>query len=229
MRMISIVIPTYNEEKYLPLLLNSIKNQTLKNYEIIVADNSKDNTKQIANRYKCKIVKGGLPGKARNNGADNAKYDLLFIDADVVINNKNFLKNFLAEIKEQNLEIATCKVIPNTDNFSFKFYYFLKNNLNKYWPNHTNGQFLFMKKKLFSKINGYDPSLKLGEEHDLIKRAKKSGANYKFYMNFNVNIAPRRLQKEGFCKLLAKATYSEIYRLFFKIKKNIFKYEYGKY
>ena len=46
--MISIVIPTLNEEKYLPKLLVSIKKQHYKDYEIIVADaGSKDNTRKI--------------------------------------------------------------------------------------------------------------------------------------------------------------------------------------
>ena len=50
--MLSIIIPTYNEEEYLPKLLNCIKNQTHKDYEIIVADaNSKDKTRQIAKKY----------------------------------------------------------------------------------------------------------------------------------------------------------------------------------
>jgi len=41
---ISIIIPTLNEEKFLPKLLNSIKEQNYKNYEIIIADaNSTDN------------------------------------------------------------------------------------------------------------------------------------------------------------------------------------------
>ena len=52
--MISIIIPTLNEEKYLPLLLASIKEQSFdaaqdKDYEIIIADaGSKDKTLKIA-------------------------------------------------------------------------------------------------------------------------------------------------------------------------------------
>ena len=49
---LSIIIPTYNEEEYLPLLLESIKQQDFRDYEIIVADaNSKDNTVKIAEEY----------------------------------------------------------------------------------------------------------------------------------------------------------------------------------
>ena len=46
---LSIIIPTKNEEEYLTALLKSIKKQTFKDYEIIVADNnSKDKTRKIA-------------------------------------------------------------------------------------------------------------------------------------------------------------------------------------
>ena len=43
-------------------LLDSIQNQTFKDYEIIVADaDSKDNTRKIAKEFGCRIVEGGLP------------------------------------------------------------------------------------------------------------------------------------------------------------------------
>ena len=76
--MISIIIISKNEEKVHPRLLESIKHQKTKfKYEVIVSDaNSKGKTKKIAKKYKCKIVKGGLPSKGRNNGAKSAKYEL---------------------------------------------------------------------------------------------------------------------------------------------------------
>ena len=82
---LSIIIPTYNEEKYLPILLESIKKQSFEDYEIIVADaNSTDNTRNIAQEYGCIIVDGGLPAIGRNNGANVAKGDiLLFLDSDL--------------------------------------------------------------------------------------------------------------------------------------------------
>jgi len=46
--MLSIIIPTLNEEKFLPHLLKSLKDQTFKDFEIIVADNnSTDITRSI--------------------------------------------------------------------------------------------------------------------------------------------------------------------------------------
>ena len=54
---LSIIIPTYNEEEYLPVLLESIKQQDFSDYEIIVADaDSKDNTVKIAEEYGCIVV-----------------------------------------------------------------------------------------------------------------------------------------------------------------------------
>lgn len=227
--MLSIIIPTYNEEKYLPKLLRSIKKQSYKNYEIIIVDSSKDKTKLIAKKFKCKIVKGGYPPIARNNGAKISKYDLLFLDADVILKDQNFLENFLRKIKQNKLDIATCKVLPNSKKLSHKIYYFIKNYGNKYhYKKHVSGQCLFITKKLFKNINGYDETLLLGEEHDLAQRAIKNNAKCDFFMDLHVYNSPRRIEKEGTIKVLTKGAYSELYRLFVgKVRKKIFTYEFG--
>ena len=50
--LVSIIIPTYSSEKTLPICLESIKRQTYKNVEVIVADNfSTDRTVEIARSY----------------------------------------------------------------------------------------------------------------------------------------------------------------------------------
>ncbi len=232
--MISIVIPALNEEKFLPVLLDSIKNQTYKDYEVIISDTKlSKKTKTIAKKYNCKLVKGCKPPKARNNGAKVAKGDLLFLDADVVMKDKRFLDIFMKKIEEKNLDIACPKILPDSNKLSHKIYYIIKN-----WGNylvipfmpHVSGQCLFIKKKLFNKIKGYDETLLLAEEHDLAQRAVKAGAKYKFFMNLSVYNSPRRNVKEGSFKLLTKGIYSELYRFFIvKIRKKIFDYEFGKY
>ena len=87
---ISIIIPTYNEEKCIEENLKSIKNQkTNLNYEIIVSDcKSNDQTVKIAKKYANKIVvsKKRSPAYARNTGALVARGEILiFIDADTKI------------------------------------------------------------------------------------------------------------------------------------------------
>lgn len=67
--MLSIIIPTLNEEKYLLILLSEIRKQNFIDYEIIVADAvSEDRTIEIARSFNCNIIKGGLPAKGRNEG-----------------------------------------------------------------------------------------------------------------------------------------------------------------
>ena len=93
--MISIIIPTLNEERYLDETLKSLNQLGDLPHEIIISDgNSTDNTKEIAERYGAKMVVWDKPGvrqtfgQAKNSGAAIAtgKF-LLFIDADVVLKN----------------------------------------------------------------------------------------------------------------------------------------------
>ena len=83
---ISVVIPAYNEEKYLEACLVSLKNQIEKPYEIIVVDNnSSDKTVKIAKKFNVKIIKEAKQGitPARNTGFNAAKGDIIArIDAD---------------------------------------------------------------------------------------------------------------------------------------------------
>jgi len=83
----SVVIPIYNEEKYLDPCLKSLMAQIEKPDEIIVVDNnSKDRSVAIAKSYQCvKVIhekRGGIT-PTRNKGFDSAKYDLILrCDAD---------------------------------------------------------------------------------------------------------------------------------------------------
>ncbi len=92
--LISVVIPTYNEERYIGDLLESIKQQTYNNYEIIVIDyNSNDNTLKICKSYNAKIFNTNKPGvsAAKNVGIKNASGDIIaFIDADYILSKNVF-------------------------------------------------------------------------------------------------------------------------------------------
>ena len=125
--MLSIIIPTFNEKKYLPSLLDSIKKQSFKDYEIIVADaGSKDNTADIAKDYGCIVIKGGLLPRGRNNGAKVAKGDtFLFLDADIILP-PFFLSNIIKKFKEDNLGVAGFPISPingkKIDRIGFLFF-----------------------------------------------------------------------------------------------------------
>jgi glycosyltransferase involved in cell wall biosynthesis len=102
----SVIIPVYNEERVVGECLDSLKNQTLKDFEIILIDDgSTDKTKDILTSYSTtshniKVFSQAHngPAQARNLGASHASSSILvFVDADMTFN-KFFLKNLIAPI-----------------------------------------------------------------------------------------------------------------------------------
>ena len=82
----SIIIPAHNEEQRISMALQSIKNQSFKDYEVIVVcDNCTDHTARVAKEFGAQVIEihGGCSAAARNAGLDAAKGDwVLFCDAD---------------------------------------------------------------------------------------------------------------------------------------------------
>lgn len=112
--LISIVIPIYNAEKYLEECLTSIKNQTYKNFEVIlVNDGSIDNSESICKafvesdtRFRYYLKVNGGASSARNLGLDNVKGDFItFIDSDDWIAEKH-LELLINSIKKTNSDIV---------------------------------------------------------------------------------------------------------------------------
>lgn len=230
--MLSIIIPTLNEEDCLPLLLKSLKKQKFYDYEIIVADaGSKDKTAEIAKKYNCKIVAGGLPAKGRNKGAKVAKGDLLFFcDADTVLPD-DFLTKSLNEFKLRKLDIASfCfNSYSKKDVFHFMldFYNKIIIILEKKIPFSIIG--VLIKKNLFNKLNGYDEAIKLSEDKDLGKRAIKYG-KFGILRSTEIFISDRRFKKDGWMATTMKYILSELHTFFIgPIRSDIFKYKFGHY
>ena len=89
--LVSVIVPCKNSSQFIAQCLESIKNQTYKNIEIIVVDNnSTDNTKEIARKYtKLVFNKGPERSTQRNFGAKESKGEyLLFIDSDMILTRK---------------------------------------------------------------------------------------------------------------------------------------------
>ena len=84
---VSVIVPTLNEEEHIGLLLSSLRNQSLMDYEVLIVDGgSVDNTSDIAGQYGAKVIV--IPGcsefSSRNFGASIAKGKLLlFTCADI--------------------------------------------------------------------------------------------------------------------------------------------------
>lgn len=230
---ISIVIPAFNEEKDLPKLLKSIQNQTMRPKEIIVADAfSLDKTKLVAKSYGCKIVKGGLPAEARNNGAKAATQPVIvFLDADVVLPSR-FLEKSVEEMVRRKLDITSCFIIPRSllkiDKFLHKFANQYMRLTQKIHP-HIPGACIFVSRKIHNLIGGFDETIILAEDHDYVKRAKKVG-KFAYLKSYKIPVSIRRLSKDGRIKTIFKYIAIELHLIFIgKIKHNIFKYNFGTY
>lgn len=100
--LISIIVPAYNVEQYLPVCLSSIEQQTYQNFEVILIDDgSKDSTGEICdtiaakdNRFKVIHQKNQGVSAARNTGVKVATGEYItFVDSDDELGN-NFLKGF---------------------------------------------------------------------------------------------------------------------------------------
>lgn len=198
---VSIIIPTLNEEEFLPSLLQSITRQVGCDFEIIVSDNnSSDKTREIAKSFGAKIVEGGLPAKARNNGAKAAKNSImLFLDADVILPSRNFLRKSLKEFEKNKYGIATCEFYPLSDNLIDKIFHRAANlYIKKIRPimPHIPGLCIFIRKDIHEKINGFDESLKLAEDHDYARRISKI-SELGFLKSYPIAVSVRRLERDG--------------------------------
>lgn len=230
--MLSIIIPTFNEEKLLPGLLKSISKQVGVKFEVIVADNnSQDNTRKIAGFYGARIANGGLPGAARNHGAAIAKGDtLLFLDADVVLPATNFLKKTLTEFHKNQFGIATCAIFPlsekKIDKLFHKVYNFYVKKISRL-VSHAPGFCIFVKKNIHESINGFDEKITLAEDHDYAKRACKI-TKLGILESYPILVSVRRFEKDGHLNVAIKYVLCEAHMIIKgPIRSDIFKYRFG--
>jgi len=231
---ISIIIPTLNEEKLLPDLLKSIKRQKFKDYEVIVADaDSTDKTRQIAQKHGAKIVPGGKPGRARNNGAKAAQGEFLyFFDADVVLP-PDFLQKSWDEIFERYLELASCNFKPLSDRPIDQVLHGIANNyiaLSQFSQQPlAGGACILISRRLFERVGGFDEKLVLTEDHDLIERAAKF-RHFRILFSTEILISVRRLEKEGRVGISRKYLQTVLHKgVFGKVNSQIFKYDFADY
>lgn len=202
----SIVIPTLNEELFLPNLLKDLGKQKSKNFDVIVVDaNSHDKTRQVAESWK------GLPiqffkdkkniSSQRNFGALKAKGSyLVFLDADSRISSSFtdrleriiFLKKglfFVPSIKTDD-SIKETQFVIDVVNFLIG----LSQNLGRPF---ALGGAMIIEKNYFFTLNGFDEKIKLAEDYDLALRSFQWGVRAKFLDTLYVTFSMRRFRREG--------------------------------
>ncbi len=206
---LSIIIPAKNEEKFLPVLLESIKHQTFKDLEIIVADaGSTDKTREVSASFGARVVQGGMPGPGRNRGAEAAKGEiLLFLDADAILPQEDFLEKSLDEMKQKNF----CAAASLYDFYPARIMDKIVSGLWNVWVSvaanispSASGSCIFAKREIHNKIGGFNEKIVLGEDTDYVYRASRI-CRFGIIRSARVGNSPRRLYKEGYAKVFFQA------------------------
>jgi len=172
---VSIIIPVYNAKNTLEYCLQSIFNQTYKNFEVIVInDGSTDSSLKILSQYQDKITLVNQPNqgaaKARNVGAKLARGEyLIFCDADIFL--KPNTLQIMLETLQKNPETSYTYSAFKFGFKTFKLWPFSAKRLKQMPYIHTTS---LIRAKNFP---GFDKNLKRFQDWDLwltmLKRGKK--------------------------------------------------------
>jgi len=172
--LVSIVIPTYNSEKTLPLCLESIKRQTYRNIEIIVVDKgSSDRTSKIAKEHGARVYIYGSERSAQKNfGALKARGEYVyFVDSDFVLHPRvveecvHLTKQGYDAIIVLNISYPKPSLVAKA-----RFYERLS-----YYGSSIYEAARFIRKDLYIKVGGFDARLYANEDYDLHQRLIKIG------------------------------------------------------
>lgn len=174
---VSIIIPTYNEAKFIELCLKSLMalNYPHDRLGIIVVDNaSTDETVSICKEFTSKIyIAPNLTVAAlRNYGASQAAGEIYaFIDADCVAD-KDWLLNAITLVGEENCITGSKYLVPDDGTWIEKAWFSQRPKGRKEVPYINSGN-LIVPASIFIKIGGFQESLKTGEDYEFCLRASK--------------------------------------------------------
>lgn len=182
---VSIVLPVYNGEKYLPLAIESIIQQTYQNFELIVIDDcSTDQSYCIAKSYakkdsRIRVYKNRenkkLP-RSLNAGFHMASGDLLTWTSDDNILKPEMLETLVNVFKENpDIDFVYADIIPIDEYGNIMKTQYLNGEIEDiYVFNPVLACFLY-KKKIHEVLKGYDPKKYLYEDYDFWLRAYEYG------------------------------------------------------
>lgn len=212
----SVIIPTLNEQKYLPKLLQILSKQTFRNFETIVVDaNSKDKTKQVFERFQKELPRAAFINVTkqnvsyqRNHGAKISRGSyLVFLDADVEME-PTYLEELHLAVMKRKFLMATTWIAPDSDksidqamivfaNFGIE----LAKSINKPF---SGGYNTIVRRDIFDKLKGFNEKLPISEDHDFTIRAYKKGIDLCILREPRITMSLRRLRSEGTLTTLRK-------------------------
>ena len=205
---LTIIIPAYNEEAYLPPTLDAIhasvahlQTGTDVDVEIVVVDNnSVDGTAEVARRCGATVIKECVQGisRARNAGARSPHGDfLVFVDADVIVPRTTLLEIY-SVMSDPACIGGGVDVDYRPKRRAMRFYLRIWRALGRL-TDMVQGATQFCRKSVFEEIGGYDERAWIGEDVDFywaLKRyAKRNDLEACVVRNVRVQPSSRRFDK----------------------------------
>jgi glycosyltransferase involved in cell wall biosynthesis len=226
--MISIVIPTYNAERFMTPLLESVFRNKIEEMEVVIVDDcSRDDTVKTARKYPVNMIelqKNGGPARARNIGVEAAKGEIIFfLDSDVIV-----LDGTIKEVQDHfdrdpsaKCVIGVCSTEPLNKGFvpaymaMFEYIHLIE----------TPGQKVSVfaprcgavRKDFFIKIGGYNESYKGAdvEDFELARRINKVDS---IILNPKIRVRHQFANFKQALRIYFKRTVMWVH-LLFKVKK----------
>lgn len=202
---VSVIVPTWNEQKYLPKCLESLRNQTgnVTSEAIVVDGGSTDNTVQIAENHADKVfVKPRQRvGAARNTGAKEASGRILaFIDADTYAS-PEWLSAIDQAFKDPTTIGVTGPTLPYQanifDTFTYTFWtIYLQRILISLGMPHVIGFNCAYRRQPFLHVGGFDEASVMSEDIRLARKIRKYG-RIAFEKEMYAMTSPRRFRRYG--------------------------------
>lgn len=241
--LLSIIVIAYNEEKYLPVLLDSLSKQTFTRFELIVVDsNSTDDTEKLALAFEekfenfsfIKLDKPRGPAYARNKGAEAASYErLIFLDADTRLK-PDFIQKVMHELAKNQADVATCPIRIREGAIKSNLgAMFLNGFMIGLRPVYTAayGACLITTKTVHQQINGFREDLGVCEDCNYVKRARRDHQFSYQILSPMFYTSDRRALNEGEIGLMLKYIKIHTYRMFTgkEVLRDEITYDYGSY
>ena len=175
---ITIVVPCKNEENYIAHLLMHLRQQSIGNTRIIIADCSTDNTREVIEIMKgelnVEIIDGGPVSLAKNNGAHlvTTPY-ILFIDADVRFFKDTVIQDAVNMIESKNLDLIGLNIKCYDRDLRAKFGFTAFNLINhtlKYFSPFAVGAFMLTRRDRFEEFGGFPEQFATSEDFFLSRK-----------------------------------------------------------
>jgi glycosyltransferase involved in cell wall biosynthesis len=175
---ITIVVPCKNEENYIAHLLIHLRQQSIGDTRIIIADCSTDNTREVIEIMKgelnVEIIEGGPVSTAKNNGARlvTTPY-ILFIDADVLFFKDTVIGDAVNELEDNDLDLVGLKIRCYDRDTRAAVGFALFNGINnilKYFSPFAVGAFMLTRRDRFEEYGGFPENCITSEDFFLSRQ-----------------------------------------------------------